>query len=120
MRNSVCRPIHEPLGGGVRKTLNLEMRQQFETKCMSEANYTLTGGGGGAPSRGSVGEQVPLRNAGRSVGYASLRLSSPHFSGISDPLLLRARFARLQVGVRYSHHADYHGSHPHSQGDGNC
>jgi hypothetical protein len=31
--NSVSQPLHEPIGGGVRKTHDLEMRQQFETKC---------------------------------------------------------------------------------------
>jgi len=31
--NSVCQPLHELFGGGVRRNLNLEMRQQFETKC---------------------------------------------------------------------------------------
>jgi len=42
---------------------------------MSGANYTLTGGGGGAPSRGSVWEQVPPEPPSKLFLQNSLRNS---------------------------------------------
>ena len=49
VRNSVCHPPHDPLGGGLRRNLNLEMRQQFETKCNERSELHADWGRGREP-----------------------------------------------------------------------
>ena len=70
--------------------------------------------------RGGSGGGIPPSPERRGEGRLTSFASPPFIP--REPLIpptWRARFARLQVGVRYSHHVDSLSSHPHSQGDGN-
>jgi len=46
---SVCQLPHRIFGGGVRKTHDLEMRQQFETKCNERSELHAGWGRGWSP-----------------------------------------------------------------------